>query len=107
MAVMKKLVLFTLALGLSACGPIEGKVRNSLTRAGIAKDVSTCMAERMVDKLSIPQLRRLSSLGNFEGKKAAEIKAMPYEKFMHNVRALKDPEIVGVVSLAWVKCGFG
>jgi hypothetical protein len=101
---MKKFLLLITGCALSACGPIESKVRNSLIRSGIAKDDSTCMAKPMSDKLSIAQLRRLATLGNFEGKSTKEIREMGYDRFMHNVRALKDPEIVLVVSTAWVKC---
>jgi hypothetical protein len=90
-----------IALGLAGCGPIEGQVRKGLMNAGIHKTVATCMSEKMVDKLSLFQLKRMASLGNLQGDKA---KTMSYDRLMYNVRALKDPEILTVTSAAWLKC---
>lgn len=95
------ILLLVVAITLSACGPIEGKVRTGLMNAGLSKKQSTCMAPRMVDRLSITQLRRIASLGNF---KDESLRAMGWDRFMHNVRALKDPEILGVVSSSAVVC---
>jgi hypothetical protein len=92
---------FALLLLLTACGPIEQRVRNSLMNAGVHKNVATCMAKMMVAKLSLFQLRRMASLGNLRDEKLSE---MSFERLMHNVRALKDPEIVTVTSAAWLKC---
>jgi hypothetical protein len=92
--------LFAL-LCLTACGPIEGKVRSSLINAGIGPEPAACMAKQMVDKLSLLQLRRMASLGNFQDEK---LKDMTKERFFHNVRALKDTQILTVTSAAWLKC---
>ncbi|MEZ5696715.1 MAG: hypothetical protein R3E18_09815 [Sphingomonadaceae bacterium] len=40
----------------------EGKVEKGLLRAGLSPANSACMAERMVDRLSITQLRKLERL---------------------------------------------
>jgi hypothetical protein len=60
-----------------------------------------CMAKRMVDRLSLPQLQRLGSLANLKGKDWRE---MPMEQFLRNVRALQDPEIIAVTSAAALWC---
>jgi hypothetical protein len=98
--VIRILALVAIA-SLAACGPIEGKVRSSLINAGIGPEPATCMAKQMVDKLSLLQLRRMSSLGNFQDE---SVKGMTKERFFHNVRALKDPQILTVTSAAWLKC---
>jgi hypothetical protein len=89
------------AITLSACGPIEGKVRNGLMNAGVHKTVATCMAGKMVDKLSVFQLNRMASLGKLQNGAAT---TMSRDELLHHVRALKDPEILTVTSAAWLKC---
>lgn len=96
-----KSLCLTLPLLLTACGPIEKKVAMGLMNAGLSRGQSDCMAVRMVDKLSVFQLKRLASLGNLQGE---TLKTMGWDRFMHSVRALKDPEIVGVVSTAGLAC---
>jgi hypothetical protein len=59
------------------------------------------MAERMVDRLSITQLRRLQALSKLPEK---DIGAMTVDQLLHQVRALKDPEIFLVTSRAGLGC---
>jgi hypothetical protein len=40
----------------------EGRVRSALVDAGLSRPTAACMAERMTDRLSISQLRRLEAL---------------------------------------------
>lgn len=101
---MKRLaILIALSLPLAACtsvGP-EAKVRNTLIEAGLSHRMAGCMAERMVDRLSIPQLRRLGSLAKLPGK---DIGGMTVDEFLYRTRALEDPEIFAVVSRAGLGC---
>jgi hypothetical protein len=60
-----------------------------------------CMAERMVDRLSITQLRRLQALSKLPEK---DIGAMTVDQLLYQVRALKDPEIFLVTSRAGLGC---
>lgn len=69
--------------------------------AGLSRSQSACMAERMVDKLSLVQLRRISALGNFRDDKLGE---MSVDRFLRNIRALKDPEILTVTTRAALGC---
>ena len=89
------------ALSLSACATPETRLMNGLHRAGLSKPMSACMAERMVDRLSLTQLHRLSSL---EGVQGTQLKDVPTEQFLHKVRALKDPEILGVSTSSAAIC---
>ena len=56
-----KLVIVT-SLALAACATPETRVRIALMDAGLSKPVATCMADRMVDRLSLIQLNKLSGL---------------------------------------------
>lgn len=95
------IALGTACLALSACATPETRLRNGLHQAGLSKPVSACMASRMVDRLSLLQLRRLASLGSLKDK---DIRSMPTDKFLHHVRALKDPEILTVTTSSLAIC---
>ena len=87
--------LLALPLVLSACATPETRLRNGLQNAGLSKAMSTCMAGRMVDRLSLVQLRRLSALGSLKDR---EITDLTLDQFFRKVRALKDPEILAVTT---------
>lgn len=98
---MKKLVLLLPVLALAACTTPETKVRNSLMKAGLSAPMASCMADRMVDRLSLVQLRRLSSLSSLKEK---HIKEMTIDEFIYRTRALQDPEILRVVTASGLRC---
>src|SRR3546814_13331301 len=82
-----------LALVLAGCATPETRLRSGLQNAGLSKAMSACMAERMVDRLSLLQLRRLSALGSLKDKRVPDLTLAP---FFRKGRALKDPEILAV-----------
>lgn len=86
---------------LAGCATPQTQLRQGLIGAGLPKGQSACMAERMVDKLSLLQLRRISALRNFRDEKLSE---MSVDRFMRNIRSLKDPEIVTVTTRAAIGC---
>lgn len=47
------LPLALLALALAGCATPETRLRTGLNNAGLSKAMSACMAERMVDRLSL------------------------------------------------------
>jgi hypothetical protein len=100
---MKRSLLLALLIPLAACTTVspEAKVRSRLIEAGLSPRMSACMAHRMVERLSIAQLRRLGSAANLAHK---DVGAMRVDEILHRVRALGDPEIVGVVSKAALVC---
>jgi len=99
----KPLILLTLLLPLAGCATVspEARVRAGLIEAGLSPRMSACMAHRMVKRLSIAQLRRLQSLN---GLRHRDVRAMSTGEFLDRVRALQDPEIVGVVGKAALVC---
>ena len=100
---MKRSILVA-ALLLAACAGPESRVETALTDAGLSPGVSRCMAERIVDKLSVGQLLKLRSLGGLADRPAGDVSA---REFLRRVRALEDPEIVTVVSASLARCSLG
>jgi len=99
---MNKLVValgFTIAL--TACATPETKVRKGLMSAGLSAPISACMAERMVDRLSLFQLNKLNGLGKLRKRKAGDVS---FNEFAKRTKALRDPEILGVVTSSGLIC---
>jgi hypothetical protein len=88
-------------LVISGCATPKSQLQRGLINAGLSKNQSTCMADKMVDKLSLFQLRRISALANFKDEKIREMSA---DRFIYNIRALKDPEILSVTTRAAIGC---
>jgi hypothetical protein len=97
----KRFILTVLLLTLSACASPQSQLRTGLQSAGLSPKTSACMAERMWDRLSLLQLKRLSSLGNFRDER---LRDMSLDRFLYNVRSLEDPEILSVTTRAGLSC---
>lgn len=93
-----------IALALAGCATPETRIRTALTDAGLSKPVAACMADRMVDRLSLIQLNKLRGLQKLKDKKAGRISI---EEFVKRTKALQDPEILGVVSSSGMICAIG
>ena len=99
---MKYLIVsFLAALTLAGCATPETRLRTGLHNAGLSEAMSACMAERMVDRLSLVQLRRLSALGSLKDKRITDLSL---DQFLRKVRALKDPEILAVSTSSAAIC---
>ena len=94
---MRIVLLVCTTLALAACATPEARVRTGLTNAGLSAPMAACMAERMVDRLSLIQLRRLGDLPYARDERSVA-------GFLHRVRALRDTEIWGVTSAAAAVC---
>jgi hypothetical protein len=69
--------------------------------AGLSQPIAACMADRMVDRLSLVQLNKLSGLKKLRGQ---DMRKITVEDFLKRTRALQDPEILGVVSASGLMC---
>jgi len=98
---MKRLIAIASVLALSACATPETRVRTALMDAGLSKPIASCMADRMVDRLSLIQLNRLSGLKKLRGQ---DMRKLSVEEFLRRTRSLQDPEILGVVSSSGLIC---
>ncbi|TZG27249.1 hypothetical protein [Sphingomonas montanisoli] len=93
-------------IALAACTTVspEAKVRAKLIEAGVKPPVASCMAERLVDRLSLAQLKRLQSLSGLARK---DVNAMSIDEIAHRLRGLDDPEITAVVLKTGLGCSIG
>ncbi|MEJ7934720.1 hypothetical protein WG907_10680 [Sphingobium sp. AN558] len=90
---------------LAGCASISpaSRIRAGLIDAGLSPRMAGCMADRMVDRLSVAQLRRLQSLGSI---RTADLGGMSIDGVLHKIRALDDPETFLVTSKAALACAF-
>lgn len=99
---MKYIALVTAsALALSACATPETRVRTALMDAGLSKPIASCMADRMVDRLSLIQLNKLSGLKKLRNK---DVRKLSVDEFLKRTKSLQDPEILGVVTSSGLIC---
>ncbi|MFN0047096.1 MAG: hypothetical protein ACKVOS_11575 [Sphingorhabdus sp.] len=89
------------AMTLAACATPETRVRTALMDAGLSKPIASCMADRMVDRLSLIQLNKLSGLKKLRDK---DVRKLSVDEFLKRTRSLQDPEILGVVSSSGLIC---
>lgn len=98
---MKRTIAVVLVLALSACATPETRVRTALMDAGLSKPISACMADRMVDRLSLIQLNKLSGLKKMRGQ---DMRKLSVDEFLKRTRSLQDPEILSVVTSSGLIC---
>ena len=89
------------AFALTACATPQTRVRNGLTGIGLSYPLADCMAQRMVDRLSLSQLSRLTSLDGFKHRNPGDISI---NEFIRITRGLQDPEVLGVVTSSGAIC---
>lgn len=91
-----------LALAISAAGCVEKiaehRVRSALTDAGLSEPNADCMAHRMVDRLTISQLRKLEAL---QGEKRT------IADYVAAVRKVGDAEVISVTVSSAALCTTG
>ena len=85
---------------LAGCSTPQAPVRDGLISAGIDQRTATCMADRMVHRLSLLQLRRMAELGKAEH-------ARNLDQLLYRLRSLNDPRIVTVTASAAALCKLG
>lgn len=90
--------LLVLALAGCASKLAEGRVRSALVDAGLSKGNASCMAERMTDRLSIQQLRKLQAL---QGPKRS------LSDYVSTVQRVGDRELVEVTVSSALLCATG
>ena len=76
----------------------ESRVRSALVEGGVSHEDAACMARRMVDRLSLAQLRRLEAL---RGEKRT------LGDYLDAVRRIGDAEVVGVTATSAALCSTG
>ncbi|MFZ1742001.1 MAG: hypothetical protein WAT93_04060 [Pontixanthobacter sp.] len=82
----------------------ESRVHSALIEAGLTEKNAACMAERMVDRLTISQLRKLENLKARKGESEKPVKLMEY---VERVRRVGDAEVITVTSSSAALCAIG
>ena len=101
---MRRLVAAAVLMAIATSGCISklayGRVRSALSEAGLSDANAACMADRMTDKLTILQLRKLQAL---QGEKRS------LSDYVAAVRKVGDPEVLAVTATSAAVCttGFG
>lgn len=88
------------ALLLSSCAVPEARLRAGLVNAGLSPSLAACMAERMAERLSLIQLRRIGDLPRATA-------SVSVQQFLHRVRSLGDAQILAVSSSSAALCAVG
>jgi hypothetical protein len=94
---LSRSLLLAATLLLASCAVPEARLRTGLVNAGLSEPMAACMAERMVDRLSLAQLRRIGDLPYARDERSVT-------GFLRRVRALRDPQIVTVSASATSIC---
>ncbi|MFC3174502.1 hypothetical protein ACFOD9_09575 [Novosphingobium bradum] len=76
----------------------ESRVRSALVESGLSAETSACMARRMVDRLTIAQLRKLQALRGPKRSLADYVAA---------VRKVGDREVLEVTASSAALCATG
>ena len=78
----------------------EARLRAGLVNAGLPRPLAACMAERMVDRLSLAQLSRIGDLPRAGS-------SVSVAQFLRRIRALGDTDILAVSSSSAALCAVG
>jgi hypothetical protein len=98
-------VLLAMAL-LSGCVEkiAESRVRSALVDAGLSQRNADCMAARMVDRLTIGQLRKLERL---KAKPGERERPVTIGEYLERVRRVGDSEAIAVTASSAGLCAVG
>lgn len=104
----RTMIALTMAGGLTlgACAEriAESRVQSALVSAGLSARDADCMAGRMVDRLTIPQLRRLEALS---GQSRESIGTLSLPQYIDLVRRIGDAEVIAVTTTSAALCATG
>ncbi|MEP5937299.1 MAG: hypothetical protein ABJ239_03135 [Erythrobacter sp.] len=82
----------------------ETRVDAALTDNGVPPDLANCMSGRMVERLSLNQLRKLERISPQEGEAAVPIGP---GQFMDRINRADDAEAIEVTAQAAAACAIG
>lgn len=82
----------------------EDRIEATLVEKGIPQEVAACMAGRMVDRLTINQLRKLERAKAQDGETTVPLSR---GEVLDRIRRIDDPEAVEVTATAAALCVIG
>ena len=91
------------AMALAGCMTVSKteRVRAALLHAGVPPKMASCMADRLVEKLSDDELRQLAHLAKLPRQ---DVGGMSIREIEARVSAIGDPHIVKVVTKSGIGC---
>jgi hypothetical protein len=96
---MRTVLVITALFAVAGCAQMtESRVRSALIEAGLSEPDADCMAGRMVERLSIAQLRKLEAL---EGEKRS------LQDYIEAVSRVGDAEALAVTASSAALCTTG
>ena len=81
----------------------ESRVRSALTDAGVNERTAECMAGRMTERLTIPQLQKLEALNQT----SPGTREDSLGDYLQRVARVGDAEVLTVTSSSAALCGTG
>ena len=99
-------LIAVIALGTAGCidQVVESRVKSALVGAGVSNKNADCMAGRMVDRLSISQLRTLEQL---KPRDTESDNSVGLRSYVERVRKVADAETIGVTASSAALCATG
>ena len=88
---------------IATCLPAEGRLEDEFVARGLPQPMAGCMAERMAQRLSVLQLRKLENLQAQEGERAIPLSIA---EFLERVRRVDDGEVLEVAASSAAVCAF-
>ncbi len=82
----------------------EARIEQALVDKGAPPELAACMAARMVDRLSLAQLRKLERLKPREGESGVPLSR---SELIDRIRRVDDPEAIEVTVMAGALCAAG
>ena len=103
---MRLLLIAAAALALTGCVQkiAESRVHSALVEAGLSDKNADCMAGRMVDRLTIAQLKKLEAMKARAGERE---RLLTIGEFVERVRRVGDTEVVAVTASSAGLCAVG
>jgi len=89
--------------GLAGCTAVspEAKVRDKLVAAGVKPPMAACMADKLVRKLDVSELRELARVAKLPREHPG---ALSFDELTYRLHAIDNPHIVSVVTRAGLGC---
>ena len=98
---MRLLALLAVPLLLTACSTPAQRITTKLTELGVPQRQAQCMGDRLGQRLSVGQLRRLQELS---GIRAERLQRMSIREIAGKLSDEKDPGLVLEVIRAGIGC---
>lgn len=95
--------LLVTALGLAACASPSQKITRALVAYGVPPREAQCMGDKLGQRLSYGQLRRIKELAGVDGR---QLSGLTIRQIADKLTDRRDPELVAELLRAGIACAF-